>query len=426
MDDTSVSEPYDCIIIGSGIAGLYTAVELLRAVPKIRVAVCEKHKEIGGRVYTFHQEIDGVKMQWEGGAGRISEHHTIILDLLRRYKLTFSPIGGTIQYKDTYTSALEPDAFEPGLPVFIDPLFSLPADVLSSNTIRQLLTKIHGPKRTEDYLIRFPYRAEVDVMRADMALELFSREFRGTEKYGICVEGLSAMIEALRADAEKRGAKFFLNRELVSVSQKGLVELKFKDATMRAKHCVLALPSEALRHVTPFGKWPHLKRVIMTPLLRFYGSFPAGPDGKIWYEKYGGRIVTSTPVRYIIPGNAAIGSAHMSYTDTQDARYWIDKLKSEGEKKVAEQMLLELRKLLSPEIPPPTFVKAHAWDDGVTYWLPGKYDPAAISKAAFTPFPTMPAVHVCGESFSMRQGWMEGAVEHAAGLIPKLIKKMRK
>lgn len=414
----------DCIIVGSGIAGLYAAVELARL--KRRVAVYEKHKDIGGRVYTFHQTINGNNLQWEAGAGRISKNHTIIMKLLKRYKLTFSPIGGTVQYKDTYMSDLESDAFDAGMPVFLDPLMGLPQEDLEKHTVRELVTKIHGARKAEEYLIRFPYRAEIDVMRADTALKLFSSEFRKTEPYGVCAEGLSALTAALRADAEKRGVVFRMEHELVQIAQKDVVEATFKhgqdEVVVKAPHCILAVTCEALKRLEPFKKWHVLKHLRMEPLLRFYGAFPK-EDGKVWYEQYGGRIVTSTPLRYIIPGSASTGSAHMSYTDTQDARYWIDKLHAQGEKKVGEEMLAELRKLLMPSIPPPYFVKAHAWDHGVTYWLPGHYDPAKLSKEAVTPFPeTMPAVHVCGESFSLRQGWMEGAVEHAALVIKKLSK----
>ena len=51
------TESYDVIIIGSGVAGLYCAVELLRK-KRQRVLVLEKHKEIGGRAYTYKREID--------------------------------------------------------------------------------------------------------------------------------------------------------------------------------------------------------------------------------------------------------------------------------------------------------------------------------------------------------------------------------
>ncbi len=417
--------PYDYIIVGSGIAGLYMATELLRLSPRPRVAIYEKHAEVGGRVYTFHKEINGIEMQWEGGAGRISEEHTIIMGLLKRYKLTWSPIGGGVQYKDTYDSQLEPNAFEPAIPIYLETIAGLPAEDLAQHTIRELLTKVHGPVRAENYLIRFPYRAEIDVMRADAALDLFRRDLGGAAKYGVCVEGLSALTGAMRKDIEKRGGKFHMEHKLVRITKEEAVFIHEGDEVRSsARHYILALTSEAISHVKQFENWETLKHLRMTPLLRFYGSFPKDDDGKIWYENFGGRIVTATPVRYIIPGNPANGSMHMSYTDTQDAQFWIDKLNTDGEKKVGEEMLAELRKLLRPSIPPPRFVKAHAWAHGVTYWLPGNYSPKELSKGALTPFPKeLPAVHVCGESFSLRQGWMEGAVEHAAALLKKIGKK---
>jgi hypothetical protein len=47
-----------------------------------------------------------------------------------------------------------------------------------------------------------------------------------------------------------------------------------------------------------------------------------------------------------------------------------------------------------------------------------------VSLEAFRPFPQMPGVHVCGESFSMRQAWIEGALEHAGALAKILEKKL--
>ena len=405
--------PYDYIVVGSGIAGLYVGLELLRT-SKIRLAIFERGANIGGRAYTFHNDSSGA-IQWEAGAGRISDKHTLILDLLKRYKLTWSPIGSEIQYKDTYTSPLEPAAFEAAIPIFLDTLAGLPAEELATHTIRQLMTRIHGPRRTEAYLIRFPYRAEMDIMRADMALDLFRAEMRTSAGYGVCKEGLSALTAAMRKDIEERGGTFFMEHDLVTVTQKGLVEAVFKHDTdevrFKARHCILAVSVDALRALPPFKNWSVARRLRMTPLLRFYGVFPQ--DGKQWYEEYG-RVITSTPIRHMIPGN---GCVQMSYTEGEDAMVWMDKLNALGEKKVAEEILGELRKLFKPSIPAPTFVRAHAWEHAVTYWLPGTYDPVALSKEALTPLKSMPAVHVCGESFSLRQGWLEGAVEHAAQLL---------
>jgi hypothetical protein len=40
-----------------------------------------------------------------------------------------------------------------------------------------------------------------------------------------------------------------------------------------------------------------------------------------------------------------------------------------------------------------------------------------MSKEALHPLTSMPGVYCCGESFSLRQAWMEGALESADLLI---------
>jgi len=419
------TESYDVIIVGSGIAGLYAALKLQKK--GTRCGIVEKYKELGGRTMTFKQKINGVDLQWEAGAGRISEHHKHVRELMRKYKLTWVPIGGAPKFVEGYGEPVEEGEFESGLPLFFQPLEGLPAEQLAKHTIRQLLTKVHGATVADEYLLRYPYRGEVDTLRADVALETFRHEMGPNQKFGICGEGFSAIVEGMRAEIEQRGGKFLLGHTCVEVAQKGdavtvtcLVDDEPK--TLEAAHCIVAVPSSALKAIRPFSTWKGLTRVAMKPLLRFYGVFPL-EGGKLWTEEFG-RIVTPEPIRYMIPGNPAIGSVQISYTDSQDAEFWKEKLDAVGEAKVAEEILEQLRRLLKPAIPGPTFVKAHYWENGVTYWLPGDYDPRDVSREAYHPFPAMPRIHVCGESFSLRQAWTEGAIEHAAGLVKILEKKL--
>jgi monoamine oxidase len=410
--------PYDIVIIGSGITGLYLAVELAKN--KRRVVVIEKEKDLGGRAFTFKQKFEGIDIQWEAGAGRISERHKHVRELMKRYKLTWAPIGGETAYIETYGSKEEPNVFETGIPIFIDTIAGLPAADLATNTIRELLTKIHGSAKAEEYLIHFTYRAEMDTMRADMALRLFVHEFRDKENYGICVEGISAIIDGLRGEFEAKGGTILREHSCVSVAQEGkrgpvkIVCMKsgeIEPVVMEGKRCILAVPVAALEHIKPFETWRPAKHLKMMPLLRFYGIFPKGDP---WATK---RIATATRIRYMIPGNPAIGSVQMSYTDSQDADFWKKRLDEVGEKAVGEEILGDLRRLIRPDIPPPTFVRAHYWEHGATYWLPGSYDPVEESRAAYRPLANMPAVHLCGESFSVHQGWMEGGLDHAVGLL---------
>jgi glycine/D-amino acid oxidase-like deaminating enzyme len=416
---------YDTIVVGAGIAGLHVALELRKRGEK--VLVLEKYGSVGGRASTYKHVVEGKKVQWEAGAGRISSRHERLRGLMRRYGLTWLPIGGSVQYKAAWNTPLEPNAFEPAFPVFLDTLAGLPEEDLRGHTIRQLLERIHGPQKADGYLVRNPYRAEVDTMRADMALELFRGELGGKESYGVCAEGLSAVIEGLRANLEKKNVKILERHELVGIQRGGAaagLTLSVRvgpvregtgrpDTTFRAGRVVLAIPSVDAERLEPVKSWEGFRRLKMVPLLRIYGVFPKGDDGKLWYEKYGGRIVTAGPVRYMIPGNPKTGTAMISYTDSQDAEYWMERIDEHGEYPVGQEVLAELRRLLEPSIPPMEFVKAHAWRHGCTYWLPGDYTPKEMSRrAASGPVEGWP-IYLVGESYSTRQGWIEGALEHA-------------
>jgi monoamine oxidase len=434
MAEEAVITKYDLIIVGGGMAGLHVAIEALREAPKLRLALYEQYEGVGGRCWTFKKEVNGHPVQWEAGAGRISRSHKRVLGLMQRYKLRFIPISPELQYKDDYSTPLEPNAFEPLIPAVIEPLAGLPAEDLSNHTIKQLLTRIRGEAFTRSLLERFPYRVEVETMRADVAIEAFRREMGSQEGYGICAEGFSAIARGMRREIERRKGAICPEHQLIGFKKEaGGYELEFRQGPLKegvgrptikaaCERIVLAIPSAALETIVapkPFRKWLPLKYLKMTPLLRFYGVFPDA-----WWKAEnatdGTKLVTATPIRYFIPGSDKAGAAtcHMSYTDSRDAEPWLEKLEARGERAVGEEMVLELRKLLLATIPGPLFVKAHAWRDAVTNWLPGPYDPAELSRQALQPFPEeMPGVHLCGESYSLRQGWVEGALEHAEELL---------
>jgi monoamine oxidase len=109
----------------------------------------------------------------------------------------------------------------------------------------------------------------------------------------------------------------------------------------------------------------------------------------------------------------------ISYTDAQDTLHWSDILNKKGEKALEKEIMKATRELF-PEIkiPDPTFFKPFLWNEGCSYWAPGVYNPRELSRKAHHPIPELlPNVYLCGESYSMKQCWMEGALEHADELI---------
>jgi hypothetical protein len=415
-----MKDSYDILIVGAGIAGLYTAIECLKRKPKARVALTESYHIAGGRMSTFSADISGVHYQWEMGGARISEHHGLLLGLFKHYGLETIPISGVTQFKESGVYPIEPDSFGPAIPITLGPLAALPAADLASKTLRQLLSGVFKPKELEATLIRHPYRGELDTMRADVGLKLFQHEFAPSENYFLCKSGLSNLIKKMVEDFEKRGGFLFLKHKLLEIRgeqfifKKGGGEIVFESAKT-----VFAIPCTALARLAPFTSWPTLKHLTMKPLLRVYAVFPKGADGKQWFEGLP-KIVTATRLRYIIPANVENGSIQISYTDSTDAEPLMAILKKDGEAALGAVLVKELRTLFSKNIPDPLFVKAHPWYDGVTYWLPGDYSPAELSKKAIRPFPKKPWF-VVGESYSTRQGWMEGGLEHAAQALPTIL-----
>ncbi len=252
--------------------------------------------------------------------------------------------------------------------------------------------------------------------------------------FGICKEGLTEIIKNMVKEFESLGGIIYKNTEVISVSsdsdnivniecitkkklcdKKGLYD-KEERLVFRAKCCVCALHVNAIRQIKNIKHINLLKHLKMMPLLRIYAVFPKGENNKVWFTNMH-KIVTNEHVRYIIPSDYDKGIIMISYTDGTDADYWLKR--SNNEKSVIKQIMKEIRKLFpNISIPEPIFYKFHPWYDGCTYWLPGNYDAAALSKEALNPLGReMPGLFMCGESFSLKQAWMEGALEHAQMLL---------
>ena len=394
-----VHSKYDIVIVGAGISGLYVARELAK---KGSILILEKYKNIGGRTVTYNK--DG--LHWEIGAGRIRKSHKLVMNLIKEYGLTWIPIGDETEYvdKDRVANIFN----ELLIPLYIDPLKQLSSDLLSNHTIKELLEKILGITKAREVLGYFPYSAEVNTLRADLALEAFDNEMGSNSGYGIIKEGFSELVNRMRKELEDSGVTFLTNHTLVDIEENTLIVDSGKSHPIRisTKKCILALDRDAVAKLPTFSKWKTLDYLKMKPLLRTYAVFDTP-----WFSGMK-TIVTPHRPRHIIPINDKV--IMISYTDGDDTNAY-RKILRLGEKNLEKAILSDVRRLFPDiDIPDPVLFKAHLWDPGCTYWLPGSYDPAEESKKACHPLPN---VWLCGESWSMKQAWVEGALEHAETLL---------
>ena len=87
MTPTHATLPVDTLIIGAGMAGLYTASRLLQQRPGRDVQLLEMLPRTGGRLETDHVIIDGTPIKTEEGGMRFLTTHKELMALLAQLKL---------------------------------------------------------------------------------------------------------------------------------------------------------------------------------------------------------------------------------------------------------------------------------------------------------------------------------------------------
>jgi hypothetical protein len=437
---------YDLIIVGGGIAGLRVGIEALKQNPFIHCCILEKYNYIGGRIVTFRKTIPRVgEVQWENGAGRISTTHSKVLSLLSRYNLTFIPISDETDYINDPTIGtvgrpiMTGNTFTDLIKVYLDPLAQLSHDILERHTLAELLDKTLGSGAAGRFYEQFPYWSEIHTLRADLGLQAFKGEMNSNKGFGVCKEGLSSLIDKMKAEFLERGGSIMIDTELYSISAypdrsmhlSCRVRNTKKTIALIGSACVLALHHAALKNISGVSQLKVLKHLTMEPLLRMYAIFPVRRG--TWWGKGLNKVVTNSPIRYIIPIDSERGIVMISYTDGADARHWIkqdESAKEHGEENVKDLVMTEIRRLFPDRhIPNPIFFKQHPWYEGCTYWRPGKYDVKEESRRSLHPLPgQMPNLFMCGESFAVKQCWMESALDQADDLLmhPKFRDIMRR
>jgi Flavin containing amine oxidoreductase len=409
-------DTYDVMIVGAGFAGLHCAMRISENNPQLKIGIAEMYGYMGGRAITYaapgHKDI-----HWEGGAGRIHSSHTMTIKYVERYGLHLIPISSEQDWvKDGLDGYITKNIWEECAEFLISFLSALQPRILATHTIQQLLQISHGKTLSDQILAHFPYKAETHTLRADLAIQSLKKEMKNNKDFFVIQEGFSALTTGMYKELEGRGVRFLLNHHLLEVSKNsfGQSVCKFNGSSLKASKLILAVDSKGLKKIKPFSNLPILKHLTMEPLLRTYAIFPT----PAWFAGFN-NIVTDSPIRHIIPVNPKKGAIMISYTDSDDAKYWFKVLEQKGEKGLGKEIMKEVRHLFPmTKIPDPLVFKSYDWHTGCTYWLPGLYNPEVLSKKIMKPFLTY-NIYVCGESYSMRQAWVEGALEHSEEMLRK-------
>lgn len=414
----------DVIVVGGGISGLTTA---LHCVSKgYRCALLERTPYLGGRIQT----IFGDHWKYEAGAGRIHKKHHRTIALLKRFHMTLVEIVSKKEYRDVqHYTRTHKNPSSSLLSQVLDAATNTVKSTLQHMTLGQFCIQVLGESKATLLKQSFGYNAEFEDMNAWDGIQVFKRDFAQNSTYYTCKEGLGVWIERIRAFLEQSGMISILtgfNAYQWKRGPRGTIIVnakcsKGKDYEMSCKAFVCAIPKGDL--LKSFSWSPEqtslLHSVHEVPLHRIYGQFPT-ENQHSWFDSIPS-TTTNSHIRQFIPISRENGLAMISYSDSHHADYWQEYNKDHGDSALRTSLLQQLHVVFPeiPKIPKPIWVKSHYWHSGVHVWKPG-YDSKKISEQLLQPFGKQVPFFVVGESYSMHQSWIEGALETVDHAIPRI------
>ena len=404
---------YDIVIIGGGISGVFLAYKLLAT--DLKVILFEGDKNLGGRIETYRKNDSS----FEAGAARFHSSHGKLIslihdldlrdDLLRLPEEIDSVLRKNKDKNDypyqTKWAKLTPDRL---LKTSIDSKNLFDEKELRGITFFQYLTLIYDHETACYIKDAFGYDSEFVDLNAESALSMFEDDLFGDNHYYLLKNGLSQLINKMKKSIMmsgtivKTGTTIKEITDTHGVTQKG--EKFFFD------HLICAVPHTSLKQFDYFKDLPLIDSVKPIPLLRIYAKYPTKD---LWFKNIK-RTTTDNYIRQIIPIDYESGLIMISYTDGKNTEYW-ESYASLGEEYLIRALHKEIKELFGIEPPDPEFVSSHYWKDGFHLWKIGE-ESQTVSKEILKPFKDK-EVYICGEAYSLKQGWIEGALDTCYQLL---------
>lgn len=453
---------YEYIILGGGVAGLYTAYHILKKSPNSSILILEKENHLGGRIHTFSDKY----MTVEAGAGRFHEKNILLFELLRELGLgskineisssaSFAPIEAPGEFMNSILDREDVGSldflrsgmgFSPSLDL-LTPIYKLFFDMAlgkqnipNAELIFRVIVASKGEPLSKlqnisflhfaktvlttaeiDFIAgSFGYYSELVIMNAADAIYLMEKHLAPTNQFYGLRGGLSQIIENLENKLVKhKHIKILTNRVVKNIhfsKNEFTIQCENLETTYMGETCICAVPNVVLQKFRIFHPVKDLlHKIDCQPLCRIYSQFPKGDDGAVWFKGLP-KLTTNNDLRMVIPIDEKEGILMSSYTDNKFARKWNQLFEKEGEPGVNRMLVSLLKESTGRDVPLP--IKSHVfyWECGVGYWGIGA-NSATVSERLIHPMKEM-KLFICGETYSQQnQQWIEGALETSKKFI---------
>lgn len=414
MDFFTSNYDYDIIIVGGGISGLFTAYKLSKT--DKRILLIETQEEFGGRIHTIYK----TKFYYECAAARFHKKHTKLITLINELGLKdkIVPLPKKVDYflrnKDSRYNYKTDEKLnlKDLLKEAIGQKKELKKEQLMNITFYQYLMAIYDSETVQFIKDTFGYDSEIMNLNAHAAIKMFKSDLLSEDDYYVLNGGLSQIIENLELKLKLKENVFIKKKtKVVDMDDKRVITEK--GDKFNYDHLILTIPSEKLKGIKYFEEKLSFDSVKPMKLLRIYAKYPTK---NLWFKGMK-RTITDNYIRHIIPINEEEGLIMISYTDDIYAEMW-NRYYNISENFLVTMLHKEIKSIFGIEPPKPEFFSFHYWENGFHLWNTG-YDMDEEYSKMIKPFNDK-EIYICGESFSKKQGWMEGSLETAYDVIKSI------
>jgi monoamine oxidase len=469
----------DVAVVGAGAAGTYVAYRLLQSRPDWRIAVFERLSRIGGRLWSV--KVDGLTKPIELGGMRYMTGHRLVHAIVEELGLESRPFDPAEEHERTVLRGVVGESTDDpegggGYDLPEGERGRSASDLLGSAFLRIVpqareldeagwrrlrATASFGGRRLTDWsnadavatvlspeghrfaADAFGYDSGINTQNAGDAIQYLMGTGYPSGKARVPVDGMDRIPYELAKRFEGLGGSVRMGHDLRRVeAQEGTLLLGFADGSgVRVRRLVLTLPIPALAALA--GASPVIDG---STWRRLYTSIAGYSGTKLycWYDRpwwrdgtkapTGLRTTTDLPNRkmfYFDEGSDRPAAMLAAFTDHRhdDPILALSEGRSGGSP--ASLALLEaLRGWLTvahpgAEVPArPAGSAFQQWgadprEVAWHFWRPSANSDEMMDLAP-QPDPALP-IHICGEVFSRRGAWVEGALETGATVVDRLV-----
>ena len=288
-------------------------------------------------------------------------------------------------------------------------------------TLEQICLEVVSYDDTRFMEFCYGYASEFRIANAVVAKKNIENEMFNSNEMYIFKKGYSKLIEKMYEEV-KDVYEFKLKTEVKSFSnENGIINLKLKSGnTIQTKKVVFCIPKEGLIKLcdsfTDTEK-ELFNSVNSSSLTRVFTKYNVDKKENEWMKDLNFSTVAN-PIRQIIPIKQVLGKNiglfQMSYSDWKHADYW-GRLNLDNTRKLLKKLLEET--FHNKNIDEPEWIKKIYWKNAIHFWKPNVNEKTLYKKI----MKLRPNVFIGGESFSLNQGWCEGAIKTSIDLN-KLLK----